>query len=1104
MQELCKKGSFSFYAKGVKSLLLFLTLLILIPFSLATDLGYNNPTIPTLQPEIGSTGTILNNITNYSINVNSAENWVTSDGALDNLDDIPWYTYVGNLFDQWLNTTDDVLFNSVNVTENLTVDGIGIFKGTMIQYLYGYNHVRLGLHSGTPRIIFEREGSTGQIDYNAETLRFIMNRTTEDDIYRAVMRINSSGVRIGEDLHKAELIVKGNVTADYFIGDGSNLTGISNPTLQQVTDEGATTTNDINLSGSNTKLIQDSFSQYFDGTNQRYALTSGAFKFNKEMFVDGQSITYGATGGSPSNTDNYHYQDALVWHHDSHNKDGAFVITLPSVGNSMSVFKIRGFNYGHSDGGNWEAIVSGYWRTSTGTWLYPSVDIIGTPPFSSVRLGKDATNMPVIILGEFTDTGLWDYPQITMDIYAGFQSQNGYATGVSAALVTDNTGYTGFVTPTMKNYYLDNGDFVFNGGNVGIGTANPGSNLEVFDSVDSTITIHADEGTANLNIDTRASSNNKFATLSFKDKNALRYAWIFRQATDDFYLYDYLNAKFVMRYDQSESDLLLGESGNVDVVAGNDLNVLGTLDVTGDTNIIGNSNVDGLSQSDMFQPTHLNTGSSTTYKRLVGANGGFVSNIGVTGAMVITIPENKNEMFTMHIKGFNYETTHSTWSIDFSAYTRDDGGTWLKDSAIVHGNLPNNLIRVAVNSDNKKYLIIGDVDSVWRYPLVTIDTEVAFATSDWTTGVTYEYLEVLPDTDVELREVAGQVDYKFDGIDVKEDYSIGGANIIISNNLDVNGITTMNGEGRVVPADDNDDAFNVRNTADTADRIRMGLVTGDGRLQVLDDGGNVHVNLQGDADNYFMNNVGIGVTDPATTLDVNGITTFRDAVYFTQTDGNEYIDSIDNYMTYGATLGHNFNAPITIASKALLGTQVAGTLEFYDNKMYVTNKSVQKVIDRTSDVQLTTVTVANEAAETEIWHSIQPANSLVAGNMMKFHADGVVSTGATNQDFVLRVRLGAIDGPILISLTVTSKKLDDDHWHMDANATQRTITVGETDGTRAYHVHLDVNGDDEQIEQGIVDIDTEATMDLYVTIDWDTVSADNSISLYQAYMEYKN
>ncbi len=459
MQELCKKGSFSFYAKGVKSLLLFLTLLILIPFSLATDLGYNNPTIPTLQPEIGSTGTILNNITNYSINVNSAENWVTSDGDLDNLDDIPWYTYVGNLFDQWLNTTDDVLFNSVNVTENLTVDGIGIFKGTMIQYLYGYNHVRLGLHSGTPRIIFEREGSTGQIDYNAETLRFIMNRTTEDDIYRAVMRINSSGVRIGEDLHKAELIVKGNVTADYFIGDGSNLTGISNPTLQQVTDVGATTTNDITVNGIS---IGDFLEISDDGADTNFDLTSGNFIF---------------TGG------------------DFDIEDTSPYLTLKDTSNS-------------------------------GTSSVSRIQFKGSDDVVNSWIGDTSSGDGNFEIRNFLDADLE------------------------------------FWTNNIRHMILDNV------GNVGIGTANPGSNLEVFDSVDSTITIHADEGTANLNIDTRASSNNKFATLSFKDKNALRYAWIFRQATDDFYLYDYLNAKFVMRYDQSQADLLLGEGGNINVGIG--------------------------------------------------------------------------------------------------------------------------------------------------------------------------------------------------------------------------------------------------------------------------------------------------------------------------------------------------------------------------------------------------------------------------------------------------------------------------------------------------------------------------------------------------------
>jgi len=194
-------------------------------------------------------------------------------------------------------------------------------------------------------------------------------------------------------------------------------------------------------------------------------------------------------------------------------------------------------------------------------------------------------------------------------------------------------------------------------------------------------------------------------------------------------------------------------------------------------------------------------------------------------------------------------------------------------------------------------------------------------------------------------------------------------------------------------------------------------------------------------------------------------------------------------------------APLKLTSGAALTTPETGAIEFHDDRFYITNKSVRKAIDRTSDVVVETVTVVNEATETELWHSSQPANSLVAGNIMKFHADGVVSTGAVNQDFVLRVRLGSIAGAELVSLTVSGKKLDDDNWHMDANATQRTIGVN---GSRAYHVHLDVNGTDEQKETGVVDIDTEDTMDLYVTIDWDTASADNSISLYQAYMEYKN
>lgn len=46
-------------------------------------------------------------------------------------------------------------------------------------------------------------------------------------------------------------------------------------------------------------------------------------------------------------------------------------------------------------------------------------------------------------------------------------------------------------------------------------------------------------------------------------------------------------------------------------------------------------------------------------------------------------------------------------------------------------------------------------------------------------------------------------------------------------------------------------------------------------------------------------------------LDVNGVTFLKDKLAFTQTDLNEYIDSLnDGYMDYGATTAHRFNTPI--------------------------------------------------------------------------------------------------------------------------------------------------------------------------------------------------
>jgi hypothetical protein len=59
--------------------------------------------------------------------------------------------------------------------------------------------------------------------------------------------------------------------------------------------------------------------------------------------------------------------------------------------------------------------------------------------------------------------------------------------------------------------------------------------------------------------------------------------------------------------------------------------------------------------------------------------------------------------------------------------------------------------------------------------------------------------------------------------------------------------------------------------------------------------------------------VGIGTVTPSQLLHVNGIIEADDKIIFTQTDGNEYIDSLaDGYLDLGATTGIRLKADTTL------------------------------------------------------------------------------------------------------------------------------------------------------------------------------------------------
>jgi len=198
-------------------------------------------------------------------------------------------------------------------------------------------------------------------------------------------------------------------------------------------------------------------------------------------------------------------------------------------------------------------------------------------------------------------------------------------------------------------------------------------------------------------------------------------------------------------------------------------------------------------------------------------------------------------------------------------------------------------------------------------------------------------------------------------------------------------------------------------------------------------------------------------------------------------------------------------APLKFDAGTLLTNPESGTIEYSGDKFYITNNGKQRAIDRTSDVAVSTVTVANTIIETTLWTGEMGANSLDAGNLFKFHADGVVAnTGSTDTDEVtIRIKVG---GVTKVTLSPDTKTLAaNTPWHINANATQRTIGAS---GARAMHIHM-VIGDpnttgDEVRSIAVADINTTADMNVIITAQWASADVGNTISLYQGFMEYKN
>jgi hypothetical protein len=182
---------------------------------------------------------------------------------------------------------------------------------------------------------------------------------------------------------------------------------------------------------------------------------------------------------------------------------------------------------------------------------------------------------------------------------------------------------------------------------------------------------------------------------------------------------------------------------------------------------------------------------------------------------------------------------------------------------------------------------------------------------------------------------------------------------------------------------------------------------------------------------------------------------------------------------------------------ALLATPIHGTLEFYDDRLYLTNVGTQRPIDRTSDVPLTTTTVTNTVVETTIYTGVIGANDLKVGNHIHMDTSGVLSNATAADDIAINVYCGADQK---LSYKPAIGNVTDEPWHVDMACTVRTVGAG---GTVAMMIDIDINGNVSHFHS-IENVDTTVAENLIIKVQWDNAKAGNTISLYQGSMHWTN
>lgn len=205
----------------------------------------------------------------------------------------------------------------------------------------------------------------------------------------------------------------------------------------------------------------------------------------------------------------------------------------------------------------------------------------------------------------------------------------------------------------------------------------------------------------------------------------------------------------------------------------------------------------------------------------------------------------------------------------------------------------------------------------------------------------------------------------------------------------------------------------------------------------------------------------------------------------------------DRTLTVAA--GTTTVVPMLFQTGTLATSPATGAMEFTENTLFFTPNVDRRSIVLANEPVTADVTVADTVVETDLYVVPIAANSVRVGKRISLWLAGIYSTANASDTATIRV----YGGPTLLSTLVTvASNVTDEPWHLTCDIQVRSLGAS---GSIVFHTDF-LSGDDSTHDGSTapITVDTTATDDITVTVEWDSADPDNSFTLTMGDVTFTN